>query len=368
MSLAILGLGTALPATIVSQHDASVLNRELCCKTEEQKTWLPAMYQGTGITTRRFAMPTDAVRDVLNGTRFSGSPFLPTGRDGDRGPTTGERMRQYTVLAPPLALAAARASLLEAAVAPAELTHVVTVSCTGFYAPGLDVALLRDLELRPTVQRTHVGFMGCHGAVNGLRVAGAFTGSDPAARVLLVAVELCSMHYHYTWDPQRMIANALFADGAAAIIGVPDTMAPAASWKIAATGSCLIPGSVDAMTWTIGDYGFEMTLAKRVPDLIARHLRPWLAGWLAQHGLCIEDVASWALHPGGPRILTAVEEALELPASAAAVSRAVFAECGNMSSPTLLFILERLRRCGAPRPCVGLGFGPGVIAEAMLID
>jgi predicted naringenin-chalcone synthase len=120
------------------------------------------------------------------------------------------------------------------------------------------------------------------------------------------------------------------------------------------------------MSWTVGDHGFEMTLSRGVPGLIARHLRPWLQGWLQRQGLGLSDVASWAVHPGGPRILDAVEEGLELPRGATAPSREVLAECGNMSSATVLFILDRLRARQAPLPCVALGFGPGLVAEAVL--
>jgi predicted naringenin-chalcone synthase len=241
------------------------------------------------------------------------------------------------------------------------------VSCTGFHAPGVDYELITGLGLRPTTQRTHVGYMGCHGAVNGLRVAAAFTGADPAARVLLCAVELCSLHYFYGWEPSKVIANALFADGAAAAVGSPADAAPADAWAVTATASRLLPDSAGAMTWTVGDHGFEMTLSKHVPRLIAAHVRPWLIEWLSACGLALADVGSWALHPGGPRILEAVEEGLHLPRDAAAVSRQVFSECGNMSSPTLLFILDRLRAAGAARPCVALAFGPGLMAEAALL-
>src|SRR5262249_17792845 len=132
------------------------------------------------------------------------------------------------------------------------------------------------------------------------------------------------------------------------------------------SGACLIPDSEDAMGWTIGDHGFEMTLSKRVPALIASNLRPWLSGWLAEQNLCIDDIASWAIHPGGPRILDAAAESLGLPTEATRPSREVFAAHGNMSSPTVLFILEHLRTQRAPRPCVALGFGPGLCAEAAL--
>jgi predicted naringenin-chalcone synthase len=388
MTLAILGIGTAVPDTTINQSDALGIARSLCCRTREHESWLPSMYQGTGIVTRRLGLGDDVVHDVVHGTRHSGSIFLPTGKPDDHGPSTGQRMRHYAHHAAPLAVAASKSALEMSGLSASALTHLITVSCTGFIAPGVDVALIRSLGMAPTVERTHVGYMGCHGALNGIRVARAFAASDPGARVLLCAVEMCSIHYHYGWDPQKMVANAIFADGAAALVGVPAPTsnpppadatdrshgsyksypAPDESpWQATASGSCLIPNSLDAMTWTVGDHGFEMTLSKRVPGLIAEYLRPWLERWLEGQGLALTDVASWAIHPGGPRILSAVEEALQLPKAATAASRAVFAEFGNMSSPTVLFILDRLRREGAPRPCVAVGFGPGLMAEALLL-
>lgn len=365
MSLAILGLGTAVPEAMIDQTDASNIARSLCCRTPEHATWLSSMYGGTDIVTRRTSLGAAVVRDVIDGTRHSGSVFLPTGEPTDRGPTTGQRLRHYAASAPPLAVAAARAALEQSDLPPRAITHLITVSCTGFLAPGVDVSVIEHLGLSPTVERTHVGYMGCHGALNGLRAARAFTDADPSARVLLCAVELCSLHYHYGWDPQRIIANAIFADGAAALVGGPADFA-LGEWHAVASGSCLIPKSTDAMTWTVDDHGFEMTLSKRVPGLIAEHLKPWLTEWLAKNGTALSDVRSWAIHPGGPRILIAAEAALNLSRDSTATSRAVFAEFGNMSSPTILFILDRLRKANAPRPCVALGFGPGLTAEAAL--
>ncbi len=366
MSFAILGLGTAVPDTVLSQQEAMRIARSLCCRTREQSTWLPAMYDHTGIERRQIVLGRDVVEDVIHGTRHSRSVFLPTGRAEDAGPTTGQRMEHYAADALPLARKAARQALERSSQAPDSVTHLVTVSCTGFGAPGVDVGLIRHLGLAPTVQRTHLGFMGCHGAINALRVARAFSAADPRACVLLCATELCSLHYHYGWDPQKIIANALFADGAAAVVGVAAEAAPSGCWRVADTGSCLLPDCEDAMTWTVSDHGFEMSLSKRVPDLIACHLRPWLTRWLGENGVRLESVGSWAVHPGGPRILAAVEETLGLRSEQTAAARRVFAEHGNMSSPTVLFIVEQLRREGAPLPCVALGFGPGLVAEAAL--
>jgi predicted naringenin-chalcone synthase len=366
MSFAILGMGTAAPAAVIDQAEGREIARALCCRTAEQATWLSSMYGQTGIHTRHVVLDRGVVRDVLDGTRTSGSVFLPTGAADDPGPTTAQRMQHYAEDVGPLAVEAAHRALADAGLPPRALTHLVTVSCTGFRAPGVDIALIRGLGLPATTQRTHIGYMGCHGALNALRVARAFTGSEPEARVLICAVELCSLHYQYNWDPQRIIANAIFGDGAAALVGGPAEAAPAGAWRAVATGSCLVPGSADAMTWTISDHGFVMTLSRRVPGLIAEHLRPWLETWLRENGVAVADVAAWAVHPGGPRILGAVEEALALPRERMAASWEVLAEYGNMSSPTVLFIIERLRNRRSPRPCVALGFGPGLVAEAAL--
>ena len=271
-------------------------------------------------------------------------------------------MAIYATEAPRLAAAACRQALADADVAPERVTHLITVSCTGFVAPGVDCRLIESLGLSTGVERTHIGFMGCHGALNGLRLANAFVGSAEKTVVLLIAVELCSLHYDYAGEAGQLVANAIFADGAGALVAG----AREGAWRLGRSGSCLIPDSRGAMTWTVGDHGFVMTLSKQTPAWVKRHLRPWLEGWLAGAGLGLDDIRSWAIHPGGPRILEAAREALGLRSEDTAVSEAVFVENGNMSSPTLLFVLHALRRRNAPRPCVALGFGPGLTIEAAL--
>ena len=368
MPLAIQAMGTALPDSVINRDTALALARTLADGTEEQETWLSAIYANSGISTRRFCLSPQVVSDVVHGTNQSNSPYLPRKVPGERGPSTGIRMEHYAEFAPPLAAHAARRALEQSGCSPRDITHIVTVSCTGFLAPGVDYALIEELGLGRGVERTHVGYMGCHGALNGLRVARAVVGSDPSARVLLVAVELCCLHYFYGWDPQKIIANSLFADGAAALVATPTIAGDRSRWRNSASGSYVFPDSGSAMTWTVGDYGFEMTLSKQVPLLIAEQLRPWLERWLAGRGLSIGDVPSWAVHPGGPKILDGVQDALDLSAEQMADSRAVLDECGNMSSPTILFIIDRLRHRDAPRPCVALGFGPGLVVEAALFE
>lgn len=363
MSFSIRGFGTAVPPDAITPEEGLRVARHLAGPDVRTSTWLGPVYANSGVARRHQVIGGQFVRDLLGGTTVSQSPFLPTAAKDGVGPTTGERMRDFAENAPRLALEAAEIAVTASGFTAGSFTHLVTVSCTGFLAPGIDVALIRGLNLRTTIERTHVGFMGCHGAMNGLRVANAFASANPAARVLLCAVELCSLHYYYGNAADKLIANAIFADGAAAVVGVGGNAEP---WRLAASGSCLIPESHEDMAWVVGDHGFEMTLSRRVPGLIARNLGPWLESWLRDNGLSLDAVKSWAVHPGGPKILAAVEEGLALPKQSLAASRAVYADHGNMSSPTILFILDRLRRENAPRPCVALGFGPGLVAEAAL--
>jgi predicted naringenin-chalcone synthase len=176
MNFAILGLGTAVPAATAKQEDSLAIAQSLCHGTSEQETWLPTMYKGTGIHTRHFSFSQTFIDDMVQGTRRSGSVFLPTGQPSDNGPSTAQRMDVYRTEAPPLALRACQKALAESGVPARGLSHLITVSCTGFEAPGVDHFLIREMGLAPTIQRTNIGFMGCHGALNGLRV-----GRLPAA-------------------------------------------------------------------------------------------------------------------------------------------------------------------------------------------
>jgi predicted naringenin-chalcone synthase len=352
----LLGLGVALPEHRSDQSTALALARRLRRYEPKTARAMSALYRRSGVITRHTAVDP-----------ASGAPLYRHDFTADTpSPTTARRMVLYDELAPPLASAAAAAALRDAALDPAAITHLVTVSCTGISAPGLDVALIPRLGLRPDVARTHVGFMGCYGALAGLRVSSAFT-SDPRARVLLVAVELCSLHFQDASDADRIVANAIFADGAAAAVlsGAPATATD--RLEVLAHGSWLLPDSHDAMTWRIGDQGFEMTLSPRVPAIIESSLREPLDQWLADHGLDRDAIGAYAIHPGGPRILGAAERALHLPPGATRLSRELFATHGNMSSPTVLFLLDRLRREPPRGTILALGFGPGLVAEATLL-
>lgn len=380
MTIELAGLGCALPPGSLSQSDAaSAASRLRRCDdpvaADRELLLLRALYRRSGVQTRHSVLLRAGDAHPVERQTFYAEA---TDRE-DRGPSTAARMERYEIEAPVLAEQACRRALEAASIEAEAITHLVTVSCSGFNSPGFDLALFPRLELSQETARTHVGFMGCHGALNGLRVARALAATEPTARVLLCAVELCTLHHQYTDQPQQIVANSLFADGAAAAIvraatgnGHSSQVTPAMDadrpWQIVACGSCLVPGSVDAMTWRIGDHGFCMTLSAQVPEIIKSQLRPWLCAWLARHDLTPESIANWAVHPGGPRILSAVAEALALPVGSLAVSSNVLSMYGNMSSPTILFILEQLRATRAPGPCVALAFGPGLVVEAALLQ
>ena len=268
-------------------------------------------------------------------------------------PTTAERMAVYAREAPKLALKAI-AALPELG----EITHLVVASCTGFVAPGIDQIIARALGLPGDVERVVVGFMGCYAGVTALRTAGHIVRSQPDARVLVVAVELCSLHLQADAGLESTLAMAQFSDGAAAAIVTAEGFGLALGDGF----SGMLEESDSLITWTIGDTGFTMGLSGEVPARLAAALsEPAIAGKVVG-GRPAEEIGAWAVHPGGKSILDAVERAFALPQGALAESREVLRACGNMSSATILFVLEQIM---ARRPAngVALAFGPGLAME-----
>lgn len=366
-STRILGLGHATPPHI-SQQLCADLAEPLCADAPEHRQFLRRVYANSGVQQRGSAL-LESDNPTIEQIR---AHFPLRAHSADRGPTTQKRMQLFAQHAPPLATRSAQAAIASAGLSARDITHLIPVTCTGFFSPGLDVHLINALHLSPQIQRVQIGFMGCHGAFNALATAMKIAQADPHARVLLTCVELCSLHLAYGFDPQRLIANALFADGSAsAVVGAPSatTSDAAAGPAMIDASTVLIPETTDAMTWRIGDHGFEMTLAPAVPSLIRAHLAPWLTPFLAQHDLSFAALESLAIHPGGPKILTATAEALGLDPAFLAPSRQVLAEHGNMSSATILFVLDRIlgNSPHAPASCLALGFGPGLTAEAILL-
>ncbi|PRQ09651.1 type III polyketide synthase [Enhygromyxa salina] len=273
-------------------------------------------------------------------------------------PPISRRMQLFERHAPQLAVETV--AKLNLGAAAERITHVIVTTCTGMYAPGLDLELVQQCDLRPEVERTMVGFMGCHAAITGLRLAHHIVRSEPASRVLLVNLELCTLHLQHTTNIERMLSFLLFGDGCSASLISADPV----GLTIDRFNTTVIPGTRDLITWKVRDQGFDMFLSGRVPANIC-------AGLQVVADAILDDASAkqlelWAVHPGGRSILDAVERGLALEPTTLAASRRVLAGYGNMSSATVMFVLESLLATSTPgqRGCA-MAFGPGLSAETM---
>ncbi|WP_395739971.1 type III polyketide synthase [Prosthecobacter sp.] len=328
------------------------------------KRLIDMIYERTGIETRY-----SACDDFM---KEEGGLFhtLPDGTMNS--PTTGQRNALYARAARELAVRLARKTLGECPeFEKGEITHVVFASCTGFANPGPDYHIIRELGLNESVERYTVGFMGCYAAFPALRMAAQFCEANPQAVVLVMCLELCSLHLQVSDRPESIVANALFADGAAAaLVSAREPVGDRPFYRVQAFQSALVPGSEAHMAWDIGDNGFNMVLSAYVPELIGSNIREMLASILDKRGLKVEDIDEWAVHPGGRAILEQIEEQLALPTTALEMSRSVLRDYGNMSSPTVMFVLKGfLEEAETERATTcAIAFGPGLTVETAVLE
>ena len=359
-------IGTANPTHLIAQPQIAEFMARALQFGEGDTRKLRALYRVSGIGQRYSVLP-DYGRPVGEYTFFPNTPTL------EPFPSVGQRMAVYRHEALPLAMEAVRASLGQVpGFAVGSITHLVTVSCTGMYAPGLDIELVQALGLRPDVRRTCVNFMGCYAAVNAIKLADAFCRADTGARVLIVSVELCTLHFQKSPKEDHLISNALFGDGAAACLvqarPLPDG-APSLSLDGFHCG--LEPDGHDDMAWHINDFGFEMTLSSYVPKLIQRGIGKLTDGLLASLPVQLRDIRHFAIHPGGRKILETIEAELGLTRDDNRHAYRVLRDYGNMSSATVLFVLREVLAAATPAdhgaPVLSFAFGPGLTMEAMLL-
>ncbi len=274
-------------------------------------------------------------------------------------PTTAERMAVYDRFAPALAERAVRGLDLEEGLA--DITHVIITTCTGLSAPGIDLQLVERLGLNPSVERTVIGFMGCYAAINAMKMARHVVRSEPDARVLIVSLELCTLHLQETADLEQVLSFLVFADGCAAALVSADPV----GLSLDRFHAVLLPEAADQITWGVGDQGFNMVLSGQVPASVGAAIRAGKDAILGN--VQAQDIDHWAIHPGGRSVLDAAETALGLPADALTVSRDVLRRYGNMSSATILFVLDGIMERAAPgeRGCA-MAFGPGLTAETLM--
>lgn len=368
-------IGTAVPRYLALQTDVAQWAKKVAVSIAEGdgEAAGSGSRTGPGVIDRIYRQSAIAYRHsvvpdyVCDPSEFE---FYPKNWELDPSPSTAARMEIYRREAPVLARQAVERCLAKVPnVSRDRITHLVVVSCTGFFAPGLDILLAKHLSLRPDVKRSIIGFMGCYAAFNALRLADSVCRADDGAVVLVVCVELCSIHFQRELTMNNVVANCIFSDGAAAVLltseGDGSTNGQLA---IKDSHSLVADDSESQMTWTVTDTGFQMALAAEVPATLKRCIEPFVCDLLHRNHLDPDRVAFWAIHPGGRRIVEAVQEQLRLPDTATTASFAVLSDHGNMSSPTVLFVLERILDDGVP--CggdgVALAFGPGLTLESML--
>lgn len=376
MVVTLRALQTAVPSTLLVQEEVRDTFASQPGLSRLGQRLVSTAFNSSGIDTRYSVIEELSLKQAPGEHQFY---------DGETGlllsPGTKARNELYIQQATPLFVEAARKALDACpGIDATDVTHVVTVSCTGFYQPGPDYMLVRELGLAASVQRYHLGFMGCYAAMPALRTARQFVEADPNAVVLVVSAELCTLHLRSSNDPDEIVASSLFADGAAA--GIVSSRAPIdgeLAFVLDRSETVLTPVGEADMAWKIGDNGFEMVLSTYVPHIIDEHIEsalaplfapePILASALAA-GAAGEAVKHWAIHPGGRSILDKVEQKLGLSEAQLVPARETLRNYGNMSSATVLFVLKNILE--APASAAGervlaMAFGPGLTVETALL-
>lgn len=343
-------IATAVPPYDV--HDTFVRYARTLFGDRHRRALIDRMVERARISHRWSSLPPAADPE---GAAVDADGFYVRGRF----PSTAVRMRRFEREASGLAAEAVAGLGLGQAVE--RISHVVVTSCTGFSAPGIDLEVVTRCGIDPGVERTLIGFMGCYAAINALKVARHIVRSEPQAHVLVLNLELCTLHLQETADLQQLRSFLIFGDGCAAAL----VTAEPRGLELERFHAIFIPETADLITWHIRDLGFDMGLSARVPGTLGEGLRASAGSIL--NGTPREAIDLWAVHPGGRAVLEAVEGALELAPTALAASRRVLDGYGNMSSATVMFVLEALMHEARPGALgCGMAFGPGLVAETML--
>jgi len=361
---AIVAIGTANPVYMRYQKDAAELVSAGLHLKKAHHRLLKSVYQATGIT-KRHSVLSDYCKAPGEFT------FFPNDENASF-PTTAQRMALFKETALPLALKAIEnLSAENLALDLQTITHLITVSCTGLYAPGIDIEIIQTLNLPTTIKRTTINFMGCYGAFNALRVAEAICTANTKANVLIVNVELCTIHFQNSTTLDNMISNAIFADGASATwVKAIDAQARGLTLK---NFYCdLLPQTAQAMAWEVGNHGFDIVLSSYVPDIIEKDIRSFLLKAIHAADLSLTQLDYFAIHPGGLKILEAVEKALSLTKQQNQHAYDVLQDFGNMSSVTIFFVLQRFLKSlddtARDKHIFACAFGPGLTLESLVLQ
>lgn len=373
MVVTLRSLEVAVPQTVLHQDEVREIFAAQPGLGKLGRRLINATFSSSGIE-RRYSAVTelDLAASAVPGA--AEPQFFDASNHQILNPSTGTRNDLYAQEAARLYVEAADAALAASqGLDRGDVTHVITVSCTGFFSPGPDYLIVRDVGLNPSVQRYHLGFMGCYAAFPALRQAHTICQADPDAVVLVVSAELCSIHVRVSDDPDKILGSSLFGDGAAGAVVTGRDMGGGRALQLDAFETVITPVGEEAMAWSIGDYGFEMVLGTYVPKIIDAHIVDALAPLLGHDATVAEreyqEIEHWAIHPGGRSILDKVEDRLNLAPEQLQPSRQVLRDYGNMSSATVLFVLKQILEqpdsAAGERIC-GMAFGPGLTVETGL--
>lgn len=376
MTVTLRSLQTAVPSTVLIQDEVRDVFAAQPGLSRLAQRIVATSFNVSGIETRH------TVIEELTLEPHEGEPLFFDQASGELlSPGTKARNEVYARAATELFVEAARAAVDACpGIEASDVTHVVTVSCTGFYAPGPDFMIVRELGLRADVQRYHLGFMGCYASMPALRAARQYAVADENAVVLVVSAELCTLHLRSSDDPDTIVASSLFADGAAAGIVSQRPLSPGErALDLDRFETVITPVGEGDMAWNIGDHGFEMVLSTYVPNIIDEHivgaLRPLFreddgAAAALEAGTIGDTVAHWAIHPGGRSILDKVEAKLALTEAQLVPARDTLRDFGNMSSATVLFVIRHILDDDATADgdrVAAMAFGPGLTVETGLM-
>lgn len=362
MNSAIMAIGIANPIYKIKQSNAAEMTCQLLAADAKQRRVIKALYRFTGIEYRHSVL-SDSCKQLSEFTFFPTDTDLPF-------PTTAKRLTIYKENALTLALQAVKDCIAQVKIDLTEITHLITVSCTGMYAPGLDIELVHSLALKSNIKRTTINFMGCYGAFNGIKVADSICQADPDATVLVVCVEICTIHMQKSTHLDNLTSNAIFSDGASCALIQRKKLAQNCL-SLTAFHCDLISQTNEEMAWHIGDQGFDMILTSYVPDAIRSGIRLLFDKLVTFASLPMNKIDYYAIHPGAKKILEACEHALSISKIENEYAYQVLANYGNMSSATILFVLKKLwekrNKTDHDKTIFSCAFGPGLTLESMVL-
>ena len=363
----IASISTALPAHKHSQSDWAEFMSEFYQHSVYKKRNLKIMYAKSGISNRYSVIPDYS-------SNKEERVFFPQTHNLEPFPNIEFRMQYFNKAALPLCIEAIEKCINEKVIYT-QITHLITVSCTGLSAPGLDIDIVQSMKLNPAINRTSVNFMGCYAAIHALKQADYICKCEPNAMVLVVCVELCTIHFQKIDDLDNIVANLLFADGAAAALVVPDNIATINNFKgfkIKKFHSQIELNGKRDMTWQLSSTGFLMSLSSYIPQLIEKGVKNLFKDSMNGLDITKVDITHWAIHPGGRKILEAVQKELELDNCVLESSYRVLKNYGNMSSPTVLFVLKDIWdnkvQASKKELTYGVAFGPGLTMESLILE